>query len=85
MPYWLYILQSQSTGQFYVGHTNDLEGRLRRHNQGRTAATRNRGPWALVYQEEFPTRQAAADREGEIKSRKSRSYITALCARKPVG
>ncbi|HSB82697.1 MAG TPA: GIY-YIG nuclease family protein [Candidatus Methylomirabilis sp.] len=59
MPYWVYILKSESTGQFYVGQTNDVEDRLRRHNAGRVTATRNRGPWQLGYREEHPTRPAA--------------------------
>ncbi len=81
MAYWLYILQSETTGQYYVGHTNDLEDRVRRHNEGRPVATRNRGPWQLVHQEEFPTRDAAAARERAIKDRKSRGYIKTLCSR----
>ncbi len=79
MPYWVYILQSEATGQYYVGHTNDLADRIRRHNEGRTAATRGRGPWRLVYQAEFATREAAVARERAIKSRKSRAYIETLC------
>ena len=85
MPYWVYILQSESSGRYYVGHTNNLDDRLRRHTEGRTAANRGRGPWRLVYREEFPTRQAAAAREQAIKNRKSRQYIAALCSCTPVG
>jgi putative endonuclease len=85
MPYWVYILQSETTGRYYVGHTNNLEERLRRHQAGRTAATRGRGPWRLRYRDELPTRQAAAARERAIKARKSRTFIQALCSRAPVG
>jgi len=85
MAYWVYILRSESTGRFYVGHTDDLGDRIRRHNEGRSEATRTRGPWKLAYQEEFSTRQAAAARERAIKNQKSRSYIERLCARHPVG
>jgi predicted GIY-YIG superfamily endonuclease len=28
MPYYVYILQSESTGRFYCGQTNDLERRF---------------------------------------------------------
>ena len=81
MPYWVYILQSESTGRYYVGQTKALDQRLRRHNEGRTEANRGRGPWHLVYQEEFQTRQAAVVRERAIKHRKSRAYIETLCVR----
>ena len=79
MTYWVYILRSESSGRFYVGHTNDLEDRLLRHNEGRVQVTKNRGPWHLVYREEFPTREAAVARERAIKGRKSRGYIETLC------
>jgi putative endonuclease len=60
-----YILQSETTGRYYVGHTNNLEDRLRRHQAGRTASNRGRGRWRLPYRDEFPTWQAAAVRERE--------------------
>ena len=85
MPYWVYILQSETTGRFYVGQTADLAERLRRHREGRTAATKGRGPWRLVHREEFPTRQAAVARERAIKRRKSHAYIAALGAQPLVG
>ena len=85
MPYWVYILQSESTGRYYIGHTNDLEDRLCRHSEGRPESTRGRGPWRLVYREEFPTRQAAVIRERAIKNRKSREYIESLCSGSAVG
>ena len=85
MIYWVYILQSESTGRYYVGHTNDLEDRLRRHNEGRTAVNRGRGPWRRMHRDEFPSRQTAVAREQAIKSRKSRRYIETLCSRATVG
>ncbi len=85
MAYWVYILRNESTGRFYVGHTNDLEDRIRRHNEGRSEATRTGGSWKLVYQEEFPTRQGAVARERAIKQPKSRNYIEALCACRETG
>ena len=85
MPYWVYILRSESTGRYYVGHTHNLEDRLRRHNEGRTEAIKSRGPWWIAYWQEFPTRQAAAARERAIKNQKSRKYIEILCSRSPVG
>jgi len=85
MPYWVYVLQSEATGRYYVGQTSDLADRLRRHNAGRTKANRGRGPWRLVYSEEHSSRQAAVARERQIKARKSRAYIEILCAPGPVG
>jgi putative endonuclease len=85
MAYWVYILQSESTGQYYVGQTKHLTDRVARHNSGRTASTRGRGPWRLRYQEQFATRQAAVSRERAMKARKSRTYLEGLCARREAG
>lgn len=59
----VYILESASSGRFYVGHTVDLEDRLLRHEQDRSVSTRGRGPWLLVYTECFATRSGAVCRE----------------------
>jgi putative endonuclease len=66
--YYLYILRSVKTGRLYTGTTNDPGRRLRDHRLGNTASTRNRGPWELVYLEEFPDRSAALARERQLKS-----------------
>jgi putative endonuclease len=74
----LYILQSESSGRFYVGSTDDLERRLAEHHRGHTPSTRGRGPWKLVYSEPFETLIQARRREMEIKNWKSARMIQAL-------
>jgi putative endonuclease len=74
----IYILQSQKSERFYIGHTEDLTKRLLRHNSGQVVATRNKGPWVVVYTENFNTRNEAISREFEIKAKKSRKYIEKL-------
>ena len=85
MAYWVYILQSEATGRYYVGSTGDVAARLARHNARRSPATKGGGPWQLVYQEEFQTRPAVMARERQIKARKSRAYIESLCTTRSVG
>jgi putative endonuclease len=79
MAYWVYIMQSESTGQYYVGQTKHLKDRVARHNSGRTGSIRGLDPWRLRYQEQFATRQAAVSRERAMKARKSRTYLEGLC------
>ena len=74
----VYILQSDSTERFYVGSTSALERRLSEHLRGHCFATRNRGPWKLVYQERLDTLLEARRRELEIKGWKSSNMIRAL-------
>jgi putative endonuclease len=78
MKYFIYILQSEKDGTYYIGHTSDLEARLRRHNQGRSAYTRDRAPWKLLYKEGLNSKAEAMRREKEIKARKSRKFIEQL-------
>ena len=51
----VYILQSESTGLYYVGSTNDLPRRLAEHHRAHSLATRGRAPWRLMFQEEYKT------------------------------
>ena len=85
MSYWVYVIKGESTGRYYVGSTGDLPDRLRRHNANRSAATRNRGPWRVVYTEEFISRQEAANRERAIKAQKSRACVERLVRAARVG
>ena len=73
-----YILQSEKTGNYYIGSTGNLEDRLIRHNTGRSKSTKSELPWKLVYTEEYETRGEAMKREIEIKSWKSHQRIAKL-------
>jgi len=81
----LYILQSETTGRFYVGSTNDLDRRLSEHARNHTPSTRNRGPWKLVRREEYLTLFEARQREAEIKRWKSSRLIRELISHGTVG
>jgi putative endonuclease len=76
--YYLYILQSESTGRFYVGQTQDVPSRLAYHNANYSKSLKNRGPWRLIYTEPFQTRSEAMTRESQIKSWKDRRMIEKL-------
>ena len=76
--FYTYILQSVKSGRYYIGHTIDLDERLERHNSGKVKATKNKGPWIIVYYEKHETKSEANKRELYIKSMKSRIYIENL-------
>jgi len=76
----VYILQSGSTKRFYIGSTDSLDRRMSEHLRGHSLATRGRGPWKLVYTEEFPTLFEARQRERKIKRWKSSRMIASLIA-----
>ena len=57
-----------SDGSLYTGWTNDLEKRVRSHNEGKGARyTKSRRPVELVWHEAFPTKEEAMRREYEVK------------------
>ena len=62
-----YILRC-ADGTYDCGWTNNLDRRLKAHNEGKGAKyTRSRRPVALVYYEAFSTKEEAMRREYEIK------------------
>ncbi|MCI9216549.1 GIY-YIG nuclease family protein [Lachnospiraceae bacterium 42-17] len=62
-----YILKCMD-GSLYTGWTNDIDKRLKAHNEGKGAKyTKGRRPVKLVYVEEFKTKEEAMRREYEIK------------------
>ena len=81
MAYYLYIIQSDKDGSFYIGTTQNLDARILRHNQGRSKYTRTKRPLNLVYVEDYPDRSSAMKREYAIKRRKSKDYIAKLIER----
>ena len=78
MPFYLYILQSETTGRYYVGQTEHLQERVSYHQANYSKAIKNRGPWKLRYSEEYETRSHAVQRERYIKRQKDRRFIEAL-------
>ncbi len=65
--YYIYILKCKD-GTYYTGYTNNIEKRVRIHNDKKGAKyTRGRTPVTLVYEESFATKAEALKREYMIK------------------
>ena len=78
---YLYILKSKINERFYIGTTANLEGRIKRHNEGRSKSTKSGRPWEVVYLEEFDNRSEALARERQLKRWKNRDRIEDLVKR----
>ena len=82
MGYWVYILQSESTGRYYSGQTDDIERRLRQHNDsqytGSKTTKRFSGPWNLQWKASCSTRSDAMILEKKIKGRGIKRYLDDL-------
>ncbi len=73
--YWVYIILSGKTQKYYCGHTDDLDDRMKRHNDGRSKYTKNGIPWELIVTFEFETRPEAVRLEKKIKGRGIKRYL----------
>ena len=49
MPCFVYILYSDKRLNFYVGISNDVQDRLRRHNNAESLSTKGGIPWRLLH------------------------------------
>jgi len=73
--YYAYILQSKKTpNRFYIGFTEDLESRLKSHNQGLNPHTSKYKPWRVKTAIAFSDRQRALDFEAYLKSPSGRAF-----------
>lgn len=76
--YYVYILRSLKNNQYYIGSTDDIDSRLKRHNAGYVRSTKPYLPWSMIYFETHENRSQAVKREMEIKSWKSRARVEKL-------
>jgi putative endonuclease len=70
-PFFVYILESRTTGRYYVGQTKSVEERPAYHDANYSRSLRNRGPWKLDRCEEYATRSDVAS---DIKAQKDRRF-----------
>ncbi len=75
MKYFVYILKSERIDKFYIGQTQDVSERLKRHNIGREKYTSKGTPWTLEFFISCNTRSEAIKLERKIKNFKSQKRI----------
>jgi len=61
--FYIYVLKSLKDGRTYVGYTNNLEERLKKHNSGQVKSTKHRQPLELLFSESFEKSPEARRRE----------------------
>ena len=77
--FYIYILKCADES-LYVGCTNNLEKRIKQHNDSKWGAhyTKIRRPVRIMYQEEFTTLRDARRREAEIKGWKREKKLALI-------
>jgi putative endonuclease len=79
MPY-VYILQSQKDGRYYIGSTVDLNKRLKQHMGGFTPSTKRFGEIKLVFSQKYQTLKQARYIEFKLKKFKRKDFIEKIVA-----
>jgi putative endonuclease len=73
--FYVYVLRSSKTGRRYVGSCENIDERIRRHNAGRSTATRHGIPWTLVHRKIFASRTETARKERFYKMGRGRDEL----------
>lgn len=83
--FYAYVLKSEINGILYKGSTQNIEERIKQHNDGLVKFTSKYKPWKLVYKEIFTTRADALSREKFFKSGKGRELLKQILAQSASG
>lgn len=76
--YFVYALKSVSFNFIYVGMTNNLERRIRQHNNKETVSTKYYAPFIIIYSEQVDARIEARKREKYLKSGVGKEFLRSL-------
>ena len=75
MFYYTYVLKSLKDGKLYIGWSNNLKQRVKKHFNGKVEATKNRLPLKLLYYEACLNKELAIAREKQLKTGFGRAYL----------
>ena len=81
MFYYVYVLISKKDGSTYVGYTNNINRRIKEHNNGFVPSTKNKKPFELIYFEGHKNNKMALNREMYLKTGWGRNYIKKIINR----
>ncbi len=72
--FFVYVLYSDGFDKYYVGLSENVDKRLKEHNEGQNKSTKPYIPWRVVHLEEYKTRNEARTREKYLKSASGRRW-----------
>lgn len=73
--YYVYVIKSLRDKKIYVGHTNNLKRRFKKHNSGLVESTKTRKPFELLYYEACNLLKDSLKREKALKTGFGRAYL----------
>jgi putative endonuclease len=76
--FYTYAIRSLKVNRIYIGLTENIERRVKEHNNGLTKSTQFYRPWELFYSEKFEDRLSARKKEKYLKSGCGREFLKSL-------
>lgn len=73
--WYVYLLLSERTGEWYIGSTKNMQKRILNHNSAKNRSTKHAILWRLIYCEISLNKQDARSREKYLKSGLGRRYL----------
>jgi len=73
--HYVYVLQSEKDGDFYIGYTQNLKKRLEEHNAKTNFSTKSRLPCSPIYAEVCLNKADAQRREEYLKTSQGHRFL----------
>ena len=73
--YFVYILLSNKDNKLYIGLSEDVHSRFKKHCSGSVESTKNRRPLELIYFEAYVDHRDAEGREKFLKSGSGHGFL----------
>lgn len=75
MKYFVYVIKSLKNSDLYVGSTENLENRLKKHNSGKVRSTKAYKPWEILEFRECESRSEAVQLERFLKTGQQKEIL----------
>jgi putative endonuclease len=74
--FYVYVICSIShPKRYYIGFTENIDQRVKEHNEGKSLHTAKYGPWELAVYLAVPSKTKALDLERYLKSGSGRAFL----------
>ena len=76
--YYTYALKSLHRKYIYVGLTNDIDRRVKQHQNGKEKTTKPYRPFELIFKEKYNTKVETREKEKYLKSGIGKEFLKSL-------
>lgn len=79
--FYVYILQSEDKKRLYIGKTQNLNRRVKKHNAEQNASNKAYTPWTLIFYEAYTNYDDATRREKYLKTTQGHQAIRRMLSK----